>query len=106
MRMKHRRWPVALAVLVIAVVAALVLYGRAQADLARQSAQSVKDAVLRSAVQCYAVEGAYPGSVDYLETHYGLMIDHKTYIVSYEAFSSNLLPQVEVLVRGDEGVSG
>lgn len=103
MRMKHRRWLIALALVIAAVAAAVLLSGRVQRDLARQSAQSVQDAVLRSAVQCYSVEGAYPSSVDYLEAHYGLMIDHKTYIVSYDAFSSNLLPQVEVLVRGDEG---
>ena len=103
MRMKHRRWLIALALVIAAVAAVLLLSGRVQRDLARQSAQSVQDAVLRSAVQCYSVEGAYPSSVDYLEEHYGLMIDHKTYIVSYDAFSSNLLPQVEVLVQGDEG---
>ena len=102
---KRRRW---LGLLLIAVFCAVVVvlcaagYGRMKADLARQSAEAVQEAVLRSAVQCYAVEGAYPSSVSYLEEHYGLLIDHDTYIVSYDAFSSNLLPDVAVLVRGDD----
>lgn len=68
----------------------------------RSKAYSRFEAVLRSAVQCYSVEGVYPSDLDYLEKYYGLMIDHKTYIIGYDAFSSNLLPQVTVLVRGDE----
>lgn len=100
---KRRRWlvPLVAAVLCAALVLCAAGYGRMKADLARQSAEAVQEAVLRSAVQCYAVEGAYPSSVSYLEEHYGLLIDHDTYIVSYDAFSSNLLPDVAVLVRGD-----
>ena len=68
----------------------------------RQSGQAVRDAVLRGTVQCYAVEGAYPSSLSYLEEHYGLVINHEKYIVSYNAYASNLAPDVRVLVRGDE----
>ena len=83
------------------LILVVLCWNHAKADLASQSAEAVEEAVLRSAVQCYAVEGAYPSSVSYLEEHYGLLIDHSTYIVSYDAFSSNLLPEVAVLVRGD-----
>ncbi len=102
MHIKHRRWLLWLVLAALVAVLVVLLSGRLKTDIARQSAQSVKDAVLRSAVQCYSVEGVYPNSVDYLEEHYGLMIDHDTYIIGYDAFSSNLLPQVSVLVRGDE----
>jgi hypothetical protein len=102
MHIKHRRWLLRLVLAALVAVLVVLLSGRLKTDIARQSAQSVKDAVLRSAVQCYSVEGVYPSSVDYLEEHYGLMIDHDTYIIGYDSFSSNLLPQVSVLVRGDE----
>lgn len=100
---KRRRICAVIAGLVICtgLILAGVAWNHAKADLARQSAEAVEEAVLRSAVQCYAVEGAYPSSVSYLEEHYGLLIDHSTYIVSYDAFSSNLLPEVAVLVRGE-----
>ena len=62
----------------------------------------MKNAVIRSAVECYAVEGAYPDSLSYLEQHYGLTVNHRDYIVSYEAYAGNQLPDVRVLVRGEE----
>lgn len=102
MNIKPRHWIIGLALVIVIVALVMALQGRIQQDLARQSVQSVQEAVLRSAVQCYSVEGVYPSDLDYLERYYGLIVDHETYIIGYDAFSSNLLPQVTVLVRGDE----
>ena len=63
---------------------------------------AVREAVLRSAVECYTLEGAYPESLEYLEKHYGLTVNKKEYIVTYEVFADNQLPTVQVLVRGEE----
>ena len=82
------------------------VFRKASTAIDEQSIQSVKDAVMRSAVQCYAVEGAYPNSVAYLEEHYGLVINHERYIVSYEAYSSNLAPSIRVLPLGSEDGEG
>ena len=68
-------------------------------DLDSASAQALRQAVLQAAVQCYAVEGSYPASLDYLEENYGLLVNHDRFIVTYEAFASNLMPQVNVLER-------
>lgn len=38
----------------------------------------------------------------YLEEHYGLVINHRDYIVAYEVFAENQPPVVQVLVRGEE----
>ena len=56
-------------------------------------------AVQRSALQCYAVEGAYPPDLQYLEDNYGLQVNKKDFYVTYEAFASNLPPTVRVTVR-------
>ena len=90
--------------LVLVLAAVLVLgcawgAGRVGADLDGQGAAALKNAVVRSAVQCYAVEGYYPENLDYLTDHYGLQINHDRYIVVYEAFASNLPPQVTVLQK-------
>lgn len=68
-------------------------------DVAQQSSDAVKQAVLDSAIQCYAVEGAYPPNMTYLEENYGLLVDHAQYVISYECFASNVLPDVRVLSR-------
>lgn len=62
----------------------------------------VRDAVQKAALTCYAVEGAYPEDLKYLRDHYGLAYDANKYIVSYDAFASNLMPQINVLEKGEK----
>ncbi len=38
----------------------------------KKEQESLKNAVVQSAVHCYSVEGAYPDSLDYLKKHYGI----------------------------------
>jgi|GEM_PF-1169678 len=60
-----------------------------------------KNAVLKGAVQCYAVEGRYPESLSYLEQHYGVSYDKDKFIVSYEITGSNRMPQVTVIALNE-----
>ena len=59
--------------------------------------ENLKQAILRSAGHCYAVEGIYPASLSYLEKHYGISWNPEEYAVDYEVFSSNLPPTVTVI---------
>lgn len=59
--------------------------------------EGIREAVLRGAVHCYAVEGRYPGTLTYLEDHYGVRYDKKKFIVSYEIVGSNRMPSVTVI---------
>lgn len=65
-------------------------------SLAKQQ-ESLETALTRSISQCYAVEGVYPPSLDYLVTHYGLTYDTDSFLVDYEYYGGNLLPDVTVL---------
>lgn len=89
------------AVLLPLLLAATLIVPPIRRDIRQQSRTAIRDAVLRAAVECYAVEGTYPGSLSYLEEHYGLQINHREYIVAYDAFAGNLMPDVQVLVRGE-----
>lgn len=93
-------WWLAGAALVLALAAAAVWPGAAQ-DLREGSREAVRDAVVRSTVQCYAVEGVYPPNLAYLEEHYGLRVNQDTFIVSYDIFASNQMPDIRVLVKGE-----
>ena len=64
--------------------------------------QLVLDAVRRAALTCYAVEGAYPQTLKELERGYGLAYNKDAYIVSYDAFASNVMPDIQVLRKGAE----
>lgn len=98
--MKKSRMILLVAALVLLLASVRVLPG-IRADVRRESRAAIREAVLHAAVECYAVEGAYPGSLSYLEEKYGLTINHQDFIVTYEVFASNLLPEVQVLVRGE-----
>ncbi len=99
---RHRRrfalW-VAAALAAILVLGALRLDGRVRADMKQQAAASLRAAVQAALVQCYAIEGNYPPSLDYLETTYGLQINHDEFYVTYTAFASNQPPDVQVLPK-------
>lgn len=65
---------------------------------------TLKNAIARATVQCYAIEGRYPPSVEYLEEHYGIQIDRSRYYVFYEGFASNIMPDITVIpAEGQEG---
>lgn len=61
----------------------------------------VEDAIRRAALTCFAVEGRYPGNVDYLKQNYGLLYDEDRCIVRYDAFSSNIMPDIRVIWMGE-----
>lgn len=83
------------------VLAALlcVLAGVSRLESGRQALgrDRLEEALRRTAVSCYACEGAYPPSVAYMQEHYGLQYDSAAYTVRYELFASNLMPDITVL---------
>ena len=58
-----------------------------------------EQAVRQAAVSCYALEGAYPASYADLKQRSGVAVDEERYIVFYEIFASNIMPDVTVLER-------
>ena len=79
---RPRRGAKRLGAAIAAVCTLLLLLGvwavwnGAQAAMREQAAQSLRTAVLDAAVQCYALEGAYPQSLSYLEENYGVQVNH------------------------------
>lgn len=70
----------------------------------REEAESLHDSIIRSAVQCYALEGFYPETLDYLTENYGITYDTGKYVVAYEAVGANLMPDVTVLLLDGENL--
>ena len=63
----------------------------------KSQAESLKNAILSSAVSCYAFEGTYPESLSYLKKHYGVTWNEDKYVVDYEIIGANLMPSVTVI---------
>lgn len=62
----------------------------------------LEQALKQCAVTCYATEGIYPPDVEYMKEHYGIQIDEDRYLVRYEIFAENLMPDITVLEKRDE----
>lgn len=88
-------------IVLFAAIALFMLYGlQNAAESSRvESLRSTEDALRRAVVSCYALEGRYPPSVAYLQEQYGLQINADTYIVHYEIFAENIMPEITVLER-------
>lgn len=79
--------------LICALWAASGVYAHAAHE---QGAVTLRESILQAADQCYAIEGAYPATLGYLEKRYGLSVNRDGYDVIYEAFASNIAPTVVV----------
>ena len=90
------------AVFLIALAAAALLFTRVIS--ARTDAEVLslaEEGVRRAAVECYALEGFYPRTLDYLVENYGVTADDSRYVISYQYVASNLMPDITVLALGE-----
>lgn len=65
----------------------------------KRELEALKTTVENGITMCYAVEGVYPESIEYLCANYGLIFDKSKYIVYYDIFASNIRPSVTILER-------
>lgn len=62
-----------------------------------ENLRQLEDALRKGCAACYAVEGAYPPDLEYLEENYGVQVDETKYTVYYNVFAQNLMPDITVL---------
>ena len=94
-------FPTALPVLIFAITAAILIVsiknaGGASSD---EELRVAEDGIRRAAVSCYAVEGQYPESYEYLRDNYGVRVNEEKFAVMYEIFASNIMPDITVIAR-------
>ena len=80
------------------VIVTLILFATSSVEqnTKQQSRKITEDAIRRAIISCYALEGSYPPSIEYLEKNYGLYISDR-YTVFYTAMGANLPPDLTVL---------
>lgn len=89
---------------VFAAVIVLFVTGvlRFSRQAGEEGTKTLEDGIRRASVQCYAIEGRYPPSVQYLEDNYGIKIDTDRYHVFYEGFASNIMPDITVIPADEQ----
>ena len=105
MRKKYKNngfWlPTLLGLLVFAAVAAWMVRGVGEAAEVsdREGLRMAQQAVRQAAVSCYALQGAYPATYEDLKASSGVAVDEEKYVVFYEIFASNIMPEITVVER-------
>lgn len=59
--------------------------------------EALNRAMERDIVQCYAENGYYPPSLEYIKEHYGLLYDDETFFVDYTPIGGNIYPGFRVV---------
>lgn len=65
----------------------------------RQQQESLEKALKRGILECYALEGHYPESLDYLIENYHIIYNEDDFDIEYEIFASNIMPTVTVIKK-------
>lgn len=60
---------------------------------------SLEEAIQRGITHCYAVEGRYPESLEYLKKEYGIQYDNSDFFVDYQILGANIMPDVTIIEK-------
>lgn len=94
-----RAYGVGLGIFIVIVVILLSGLGSTEQASAEEQLKMLEGNIYRAIVSCYALEGSYPESLDYLVENYNVRIDEEKYTVHYVIFASNIMPDVDIIVR-------
>ena len=67
-----------------------------------EQCKNLETALRRDIVQCYAIEGAYPPSLAYIEENYGFFYDSDRFYIDYTAIGANIMPDVTILPKAHD----
>ncbi len=91
----------------VAVAISLLILFFAADSLLRLDGQSriagqeiAVEAIEKSVMQCYALEGSYPPNLEYLEQNYGLILDRDKYVYQYDIIAGNIHPIIGIQLPG------
>ena len=99
----NRRDVLKLAVIGAVLAAAVLLVMRLDTSRGSREKELVEQAVRDAALTCYAVEGAYPADISYLRDNYHLSYDEDRYVVFYDAWGDDVMPDIVVENKGANG---
>ena len=91
--------PYCVFIVIFGLVLSFVIKGLQQADESSNSEglRVAENSINRAVINCYASEGMYPPNFEYLKEHYGISVDEDKYIVHYDIFASNIMPDITVI---------
>lgn len=80
------------------IIFAIIFFAIMKAEDANNSegVRLLEEAILRAAIQSYAIEGQFPSDINHIIENFSIHIDKRKFFVHYEFFAANILPHVRV----------
>lgn len=97
------RWVLVLGIFLCAVLFLALGTRQMEGTVQEEQQELLENAINQAVVNCYALEGRYPESMQYLIENYGIQVDFEKYVISYEIFAENIKPRVKVIRLGEDG---
>ena len=82
---------------VLILVFFILVFQEMGRDTGQKELEHLEQVLEQSVVTCYALEGTYPESLQYLKDHYGISWDQDRYLVDFEIVGRNLPPDITVI---------
>lgn len=93
--------PVIILLFVIIVAVTLFGFNNIQNSANDRDLNRIKENIKEGIIECYAIEGHYPDSIEYLKNNYGLYLNDDSYQIHFRYLGSNIMPEYAVFLKGD-----
>jgi len=86
------------------IIGALLFgFGTAEETSRAEGVRILEESIMRVVIHSYAVNGHFPESIDYIIENYNVYVDRTRFLVHYEVFASNMLPNIIIFeLRGED----
>ncbi|MDO4198729.1 MAG: hypothetical protein Q4D13_07055 [Erysipelotrichaceae bacterium] len=95
-----RRQIVSLLLFLLCAVILFMGFNSISSSSSSSDLSRVEDSLRKGIIECYAIEGKYPESLDYLRENYGVYFDEESYQLHYRYLGANMMPELMVFEKG------
>ena len=103
-RRKAFSFPIAIIIIALFVLIVIWVSSAMSKTSVIEQKRALESAILRDVVHCYAIEGAYPESLDYIKDNYGLTYNEELFFVDYTPIASNIMPDITIIEKAQEAI--
>lgn len=100
--MKKFKFPSILASFICFLLAMVLIFGalgRVREDSLRRQRDALEEALNKSLLLCYSLEGRYPATLEELLEKCPLAYDRERFVIDYRLHGGNILPEITILEK-------
>lgn len=98
---KHISLPIGIILFLGMLLLFIFAINRTTSSSVERQKEALRNATERNIIHCYALEGFYPPSLEYMEQHYGLTYDPNLFMIDYRPIGSNIHPDFTIIQKGN-----